>query len=158
MPRALAARPRKMLPPPTTMAISVPSVFAALIWDAMPRTTSGSIPYSCSPMSASPESFRSTRRGCAFTATRAGSAITSGGLVGRWPGGLADAHAREACDPDVLAQQCHLLADQVGDPAIGVPVRLLEQADGLEPLVQLALDDHRNPIGRAAVALGVDGE
>src|SRR5215213_8438460 len=44
-----------MLPPPTTIASSRPS-------RAIASTVFGSVPYSWSPISASPESFRRTRR------------------------------------------------------------------------------------------------
>ena len=110
-------------------------------------------------MSASPESFSSTRRGSGVAGAdglvghrQAASSSEAGG------GRLADAHAGEARDPDVLAEEGDLLGDEVADLLVGVAVRLLEQADRLEPLVELALDDHRDAIGRAAVALRVDRE
>src|SRR4249919_2757314 len=51
-----------MLPPPTTIASSSPSDWTATISLAIPSTVFGSVPYSWSPISASPESFRRTRR------------------------------------------------------------------------------------------------
>ena len=124
----------------------------------MARTTSGLIPYSCAPISASPESFSSTRRGAGLPRGdgRVGHRQAASPVASRR--GLADRHAREARHPDVLAQQGDLLGNQVADLAVGVAVRLLEQADRLEPLVQLALHNHRDAVGRPAVALRVDGE
>src|SRR5688572_16515182 len=59
---ALVETPRKMLPPPTTIAIWVPIAWACLISSATLRATFTSIPKDCSPRRASPESFSSTRR------------------------------------------------------------------------------------------------
>ena len=81
-------------------------------WPAMPRTTSGSMPYSCSPMSASPESLSSTRRGARVAAVAAGSATVRRPLRSLARRRLADRHPREARDPDVLAQQGDLLGDR----------------------------------------------
>src|SRR5215217_8871928 len=51
-----------MLPPPTTIASSRPSLCTSTISRAIRSTVFGSVPYSWSPISASPESFRRTRR------------------------------------------------------------------------------------------------
>src|SRR4051812_7390974 len=51
-----------MLPPPTTSASSTPERRTSAISAAICSTVSGSIPYSCLPISASPESFSRTRR------------------------------------------------------------------------------------------------
>src|SRR3954447_319577 len=51
-----------MLPPPTTIASSRPSVCTSTISRAIVSTVFGSVPYSWSPIRASPESFRRTRR------------------------------------------------------------------------------------------------
>src|ERR671923_40381 len=50
-----------MFPAPTTIAISTPRSCTSLISRAIRSTSRRSRPYSCSPISASPESFRSTR-------------------------------------------------------------------------------------------------
>ncbi len=62
MPRALAARPRKMLPPPMTIGgldAEAPG-FSRLSW-AMRVATAGSMPYGWSPIRASPDSLRRMR-------------------------------------------------------------------------------------------------
>src|ERR671922_34227 len=50
-----------MFPAPTTIAIWTPPSWTSLISRAIRSTSRRSRPYSCSPISASPESFRSTR-------------------------------------------------------------------------------------------------
>ncbi len=49
--------PLKILPPPMTMATSTPLSTACLIWAAYDASRWLSIPYPCSPISDSPESF-----------------------------------------------------------------------------------------------------
>src|SRR5712675_1647565 len=61
MPCAEAARPRKMLPPPMTSAISTPSARTSAISEAMRSMTPGSMPKPVSPMRASPESLSRMR-------------------------------------------------------------------------------------------------
>src|SRR5829696_7726036 len=51
-----------MLPPPTTIASSRPSAWTSTISRAIRSTVFGSVPYSWSPINASPESLRRTRR------------------------------------------------------------------------------------------------
>src|SRR6187549_3479612 len=51
-----------MFPAPTTTASCVPASCTATISSAMAVTVFGSIPYSRSPRSASPDSFKSARR------------------------------------------------------------------------------------------------
>src|SRR5512132_517225 len=62
MPTALAAMPRKMLPPPMTMATCTPSAVTSRTSAPTRSRTGGSIPYPWFPASASPESFRTIRR------------------------------------------------------------------------------------------------
>src|SRR5882757_2067677 len=62
MPEAAPLMPRKMLPPPTTMQISTPRAWTWATSSAMRSTIFGSMPYSWSPIRASPEIFNSTRR------------------------------------------------------------------------------------------------
>src|SRR2546423_3469864 len=59
---ALADTPRKILPPPTTTAIWMPSPCACLISSATERATLTSMPKDCSPKSASPDNLSRTRR------------------------------------------------------------------------------------------------
>src|SRR5918997_2606546 len=122
-----------MLPAPTTIAISMPRAWTAAICAATARTRPGSVPYSRSPISASPDSFSRTR-------LNTGSEITSATS-------LADREAREPPDDDVLAglrrQVRAQLLDRLAVEPVGVDVRLLEQDGLLHPLAQLALGDLR---------------
>src|SRR4029450_7890031 len=61
MPFALAATPRKILPPPITTPTSTPRARISAISAGMLEVTLGSMPNCCSPMSASPDSFRRMR-------------------------------------------------------------------------------------------------
>src|SRR5437868_1978971 len=61
MPSVAAVTPRKMLPPPMTMAISTPVRCTWTISSAMLASVSASMPVRRPPISASPESFRRTR-------------------------------------------------------------------------------------------------
>src|SRR5579871_1652801 len=136
MPRAAAARPRKMLPPPTTMATSTPRLSTAATSAAIACTDSGSVPYSRSPISASPESFRRTRR---KTGAR------SGAFAPRCAVSATDGEAGEPPHDDVLSRLGRELGPQLLDRLAAVRVladMLLAQEDDLvEPLVELALDD-----------------
>ena len=53
--------PRKIFPPPTTMAISTPLLAAAAISLAYWRVVSMFMPYSSSPINASPDSLSKSR-------------------------------------------------------------------------------------------------
>jgi hypothetical protein len=61
MPDAAAARPRKMLPPPTTIPTWTPREWTSATWRAMNAQNSGSTPYVRLPRRASPESFSRIR-------------------------------------------------------------------------------------------------
>src|SRR5258708_4668876 len=61
MSRACWATPRKMLPPPTTIAICAPSLSASASSSAISCTRCDSRPKPCVPARASPESLRRTR-------------------------------------------------------------------------------------------------
>src|SRR5476651_2044673 len=62
MPFAAPEIPRKILPPPITMQICVPARTAGSTSAAIRSTVPTSMPYDWSPINASPETFRSTRR------------------------------------------------------------------------------------------------
>src|SRR5512132_4046044 len=94
MPPALAATPRKMLPPPMTMATCTPRTMTSRTSSAMRSSTGGSMPYPWSPASASPESFRTIRRYAGRR--RPASAVMLPPL--------ADLKAREALDDDALTR------------------------------------------------------
>src|SRR5918912_2507639 len=100
MPFCVAAvRPRKMLPAPCTTATSTPRSCTPLIWAAIASTRAGSVPYSRSPMSASPDSLRRMRS-----------------KAGRFTGALRpDREAGEAADDDVLARGAGELGAQLLD-------------------------------------------
>src|SRR5438270_7479263 len=61
MPSVAAVTPRKMLPPPMTIAICTPAFCTATISSAMFASVWGSMPVRRPPMSASPESLRRIR-------------------------------------------------------------------------------------------------
>src|SRR3989339_69871 len=61
MPLIEPETPRKILPPPTTIAISAPSCLTLLISSARVWRISRSMPYFCLPPKTSPESFKRTR-------------------------------------------------------------------------------------------------
>src|SRR5689334_16055280 len=131
-------------------------------------TTDGSWPYSRSPMRASPEIFRRTRRylrsagmgvRCQVPAGRAGPARTiihkatapvlrrpsSRALVGTSLGlldALADLEARIARKPDRGASLLGRGLDHLGDAALAVDhIELLQEHALLVELAQLPLDD-----------------
>src|SRR5215204_344451 len=118
-----------MLPPPCTTATSTPRSCTPLICAAIALTVSGSVPYSRSPMSASPESFRRMR--------------SKAGAKGLRP----HLEAGEAADDDVLAgltgQLGPDLLDRLAVVLVGVDVGLVEQDDVLHPGLELALGDLR---------------
>src|SRR5690606_39996233 len=61
VPSAAPAMPRKILPPPTTMAISTPLLATSEICLATACRNGGSIPKELSPASASPDTLRRMR-------------------------------------------------------------------------------------------------
>src|SRR5918995_2836347 len=119
-----------MLPAPSTTATSTPRSCRPLIWRAICRTTSGSVPYSRSPIRASPDSLRRIR-------------LKTGSAIGPCLG--PDGEPREAADDDVLAGRAGELGAQLLDRLavvlVGVDVHLVEEDGLLHPLAQLALGD-----------------
>src|SRR5262245_48233402 len=133
MPAALAAMPRKMLPPPITMATWTPSSVTSRISAPTRSSTGGSIPYPWSPASASPESFRTIRR---YRGRPAASAAATGSA--------SDPEAGESLDDHPLARLGVGQVDEVLDlrlPARVLDERLFEQALLGEELLELALDN-----------------
>src|SRR6476661_4083238 len=123
-----------MLPAPTTIATSTPRSRTALTWRATEVTRSGSVPYSRSPMRASPDSLSRIR-------SKAG-AIAAQPIRG--PRLLAHGEPCEAADDHVLAgRRCQLVAQLLHGLAVelGVVHLLLEQHDALQPGVELARHD-----------------
>src|ERR1019366_4740633 len=130
-----------MLPAPTTIATSTPWSRTAVTWRATAATRSGSVPYSSSPISASPESFRSMR-------VKAGAI---GGSLSRYravteprEGLLAYGEACEPAYDHILTCGRRELVAQLLDGLaleLGIVHLLLEQHDRREPRVELAGDD-----------------
>src|SRR5262249_20193739 len=141
MPRALPARPRKMLPPPSTMPICTPSACTSRTSSASVDRMSSSMPCPASPASSSPESLSRMRCGLAFNASL-----------------RPEAEAGEAADDDVLAGLGRHLLDQVADDDLVVlDERLLHEADLAVELVELAVDDLVRDRGRLALVLHLVG-
>src|SRR5918994_14094 len=131
-----------MLPAPTTIATSTPRPRTSPTWFAIRSICAGSVPYSRSPISASPESFSRTRLKLAEAIRR---------LL------LSHLEAGEARDPDVLAGLGGELGAQVLDRlalvALLVEVLLIEQDQLGGPLAELPLDDFPDDVLRLAVGL-----
>src|SRR5918994_3224978 len=125
-----------MLPPPTTIASSRPSVWTSTISRAIASIRFGSVPNSWSPISASPDSFRRTRRK-AGAAPASASSVSCCCVVTRL---FCDRQAREGDDTRVgLGKRLPDRLRRVVDP------RLLGQdaagLHGVEPFREHALDD-----------------
>src|ERR671910_2788932 len=104
-----------MLPAPSTTATWTSRSVRPWIWRASWRTTSGSVPYSRSPISASPESLSRIR-------LKTGSGTSPSG---------PDGEAREAADDHVLARRARQLRpellDRLAVVLVGVDVDLVEE-------------------------------
>src|SRR3977135_1906506 len=96
-----------MLPAPTTIATSTPWSRTSVTWRATALTRSGSVPYSSSPIRASPESFSRIR-------LKAG-AIAVQSLYPPRRALLPDSSADEAAYHDVLAGRRRELVAQLLD-------------------------------------------
>src|SRR5215211_228887 len=131
-----------MFPAPTTIATSTSRSRTSLTWVAIRSIWPGSVPYSRSPMSASPESFSRIRLKLAEA---------------KWGLLLPHLEAREPGDPDVLAGLGGELGAQVLDRlalvALLVEVLLVQQDQLGGPLAKLALDDLLDHVLRLAVGL-----
>src|SRR5947208_12482950 len=145
MPRVAPLIPRKMLPPPTTIAISTPrSARAFDASSAMRCTTSESMPKPIArSANASPESFRTTRRYrlSGIDAPLVWSSWSPGrGHAGRTRRALllADLDAREAPNGGTVPQRLDERCDAL---LLVLHERLLEQRHLLEEAVQLPVDD-----------------
>src|SRR3989339_262821 len=149
IPWALASRPRKMLPPPTTMPISTFRSATALISRAMARRVAGSRPNFFSPARLSPLTLSRIRR-----------YLRGADVMG--PGSGTHLEAGEPLDFEVLAPQsrAHLL-EELGHGKAGVLHKgLLHQADLLIEFLQAAGDHLLDDVVRFAALFGrrfVDG-
>src|SRR5215213_465587 len=125
-----------MLPPPTTIATSTPRSVTPFTAVAIEAMRCGSAPNGRSPISASPDSFRRSRR-------KTGSLFS------------ANLEPREPADHDVLTGLLRDVGAQLLDRAalvLRIDVLLMQQHDVLEALLDLALDD------LAADVLGLVGD
>src|SRR5437764_7692327 len=107
-----------MLPAPTTTATSTPRVLVALICSAIRFTSPASVPYSRSPISASPESLRRMRRNWGSEAAIARRWVARLFLPDPVIGEARDAHVLARLRGDVLAQ----LLDRLALVLVGVYV------------------------------------
>src|ERR671933_2556319 len=146
MPSASATcEPRKMFPPPTTMASSAPSSSASMTWLAVPSRLTGSMPYPPSPARLSPESLSTTRL--------TGPNLGSMGAVFSPHTGVASSKLRaysrrlelvtdEPTDDDVLADLLDRLLKEVAHALVRLPdIVLSEEGLFLDELIYPALDD-----------------
>src|SRR5947209_4691823 len=140
-----------MLPPPTTIATSTPRRCTSATSRAMAWTRSGSVPYSRSPISASPESFSSTRRNAAGREADVSCCAVS--ATDREPGKATDHHILTRLAGKRRAE----LLDRPTAVLVLVDVLLAEQHHVVEPLVDLALDDAlTHVLGAVGSLLGGD--
>src|SRR5579884_1626159 len=153
MPRVAPLIPRKMFPPPTTIAISTPrSVRAAATSSAIRWATAASIPKPTdSSANASPESFSTTRPNRLWATPSPPVSSLPSAAARRTPRLLlADLDPREAADGGATTERPEQLRDRrlrvTHERLLGQHVILVE---ALEP----ALDDHRDLVlGLALVA------
>src|ERR687898_3625237 len=143
MPRSAPGMPRKMLPPPTTTAISTPSsVFAAATSSAMRCTTAASMPEpEATSANTSPESFSTTRSYLDAAPNASPYAFFAVLLVATRRLLVADLDPHEAADRRILAE----LPEQLADRGLRLAdERLLDQDDALVEGVDPAFDDLRD--------------
>src|ERR1700676_4696331 len=128
-----------MLPAPTTIATSTPMSVARRTWRATAVTRSGSIPYSPSPISASPESFRTTRR---YTEAGCPASVAPSAWCGLLP---TELESHEPADGDVLAHLGRQTGAQLLDRrrllvAGSAQQTLIQERDLFQALGDTALD------------------
>src|SRR5688572_5665242 len=155
MPSALACVPRRMLPPPITTPISAPSPCSDWISSVNRSTTFGEMPKPCSPASASPLSFSTTRRYFSVSCSRTSVSCSRTPL-------LPELEASEAADDDILAGLCRRFLDQLLDRLLAIfrsHEHLIEQRVVLIETPQLTLHDllvHVRRLAFVAYLLQVD--
>src|ERR687891_1816443 len=123
-----------MFPAPTTTQTSTPVSWTATISPAIASTVRWSTPYSRPPISASPESLRSTRRKTGRAAAAGSGASSDFTAIG------GSAGEREALELEHLGT---LVAERLGNRLAGVvdPRLLGQHLRGEEALAEHALDD-----------------
>src|SRR5918994_1892219 len=153
MPRSAPGLPRKMLPPPTTTAISTPSsVFAAATSSAMRCTTAASMPEpEAASANTSPDSFSTTRSYLDASPNASPYAFFAILLVTTRRLLVADLDPHEAADGRILAE----LAQQLADRGLRLAEeRLPDQDDTLVEGVDPAFDDLRDRLLRLPLVAG----
>src|SRR5712692_3641243 len=144
---ALLDTPRKIFPPPTTTATSMPSSCTCLISSATECATFTSMPEVCSPIKASPEIFRRTRRNAG---TVLGWALILSGKLRDFVAKIVAAFlkafthfvTRETANRNFLAGLCDFLGDQLADGFLFFLDERLIQKHGLFiELVEAAFND-----------------
>src|SRR5262249_9747048 len=134
IPCSLICAPRRMFPPPTTIAISTPSEWTAFTSRATQSTASVWIPEPPGGQNPSPESLRRIRR----KRTGRGARGEGAGLL------FTDLISREPLHHDVLADLGdQLLHDLLHRLRLLVHPRLLEEAAVGVELLEPTLDDLR---------------
>src|SRR5579859_422167 len=137
--------PRMMFPPPTTIASSTPDTWTSASSSASESIRSWSMPKSCSPESASPDSFSRTRWNLAPAGAGVGLAAMTGLLC---HGEALELDHVEPC----LAQHVADAAARVVDPG------LILEHDLLEPLPDPAFHDLVAHLLRLVLDVGLLGE
>src|SRR5215468_7897036 len=138
-----------MLPPPSTTAVSTPRSWTSRISSASRATKSGAMPNFCSPISASPESFRRMRRYagdviepglCRRLRPHANwTRAASGGFLGAPAQTFAELEADEA---QVQRPLAGALGDDLSDGLLGVlDEGLLDQHGLLVELLDFSVGD-----------------
>src|SRR5512139_1469063 len=150
----LVCMPRKMFPPPTTRATCTPRAATSRISAERPARTFSSMPYSCRPIRASPDSLSRIRRYDGFATEPPGGAGKSRSplpelfrhlgcqVVRPLLEPLADLEPDEAPHGDLRARGLPGLREQL--PHLPVRVldeRLLHEAEVGEIFLQLPLGD-----------------
>src|SRR5438105_2212990 len=116
MPSVAAVTPRKIFPPPITMAICTPALCTATISSAMLASVSASMPVRRPPISASPESLRRMRLYLGASAMAERKFIPSRSAA-RGPRTAALFHVRHDFAGEIVTSLLDPLAQFVADEA-----------------------------------------
>src|SRR5215216_4943463 len=134
--------PRKMFPPPTTIASSAPASTASRTSVAVDSRLPGSIPYPSPPARLSPESLRTTRFTGPSSEPRPAAPSVSASNLSALSKADLELVAREAPDDDVLSDLLDSLLQEIGDRLVRVlHVGLREQGLLGTPLLHATLDN-----------------
>src|SRR5262245_7477909 len=146
MPISLATAPRKILPPPTTMARSQPISFTSLISWAKALTVLASMPKLCAPANISPVTFRRIRLYLGVPLFMKGNRCP---LVLR--GRFAEMIASKTAHLNILAEASDGFVDHIQNFLIRLlDESLFKQTNFGIKLIDLALDDFLDDLFRFA--------